>query len=344
MNRILPTAVILLLTIAVHQENFGQLAVAQESPKTKSVAKARKGGPIVVDKDTPTWTDPQTAEDESPAFKFMGEYLKDEQAVQVVPAEGKFYLSIYQGGLPGAGWDGGLVEHEWVEADAIADRLNGLTKVDRAAELRYPEPPANAIVLFDGQKRDHWAFGKVEDGLLLAGAKTKRNDFVDLKLHFETRTPFRPAYPLGHPDRGNSGVFMLGAYEVQVCDTFGVDFAPDRWDQDRVLKHPATWCGSIYGLAAADVNVCLPPLVWQTFDIDFTAARFEGDKKVSDARMTIHQNGVLIHDDVALAEGTGGGPAGPRPEVASGPILIQNHHSLNQYRNIWVVEMPADEE
>ena len=123
----------------------------------------------------------------------------------------------------------------------------------------------------------------------------------------------------------------------ETIDTFGVDFAPDRWEEDGVMKHPDTWCGGIYGIRAANVNMCLPPLAWQTFDIEFTAACFEGEKKVTDARMTVHQNGVKIHDNVAIPEGTGGGPKGPRPEVPSGPIYVQSHGNPNLFRNIWLL-------
>ncbi|WP_218933326.1 3-keto-disaccharide hydrolase [Rubripirellula lacrimiformis] len=286
--------------------------------------------------ETPTWTDPMVAARESAAFGFLGEYIKDRQAIQVVPCEGRYYLSIYQGGLPGAGWDRGRIQHEWVQADSIADRLAGLTKVDRSGSLTFPTPPENAVVLFDGKNMDHWAHGKILNGLLQAGAKTK-DQFQDFQLHFETMVPFKPELPLAHPGRGNSGVFAVGAYEVQVCDTFGIDFAPDRWKIDNVQKHPDTWCGSIYGIRAADVNMCLPPLAWQTFDVDFTAARFQDGEKISDARMTVHQNGILIHDDIPLPEGTGGGPSGPRDEVPRGAIYVQNHHNPTQYRNIWIV-------
>lgn len=287
--------------------------------------------------ETPTWTDPAVAAQESPAFAFLGEYARGDIAIQVVPCDGRFYMSVYQGGFPGAGWDGGAIEHEWVEADKIKARLSDVTKVDRSANLDFTKPPEDAIVLFDGSDMKQWANGKMKDGLLLAGAKTRQSDFQDFRLHFETLIPFKPELPLAHPGRGNSGVFALGAYEVQVCDTFGVDFAPDRWEADNVQKKPNTWCGSIYGIHAASVNMCLPPLAWQTFDIEFTAARFDGKKKVTDARMTVHQNGVRIHDNVAVPSGTGGGPRGPRPEVPSGPIYVQSHGNPNLYRNIWVV-------
>jgi hypothetical protein len=82
----------------------------------------------------------------------------------------------------------------------------------------------------------------------------------------------------------------------------------------------------------------LPPLSWQTFDLKFAAARFDDEEKISNARMTVHQNGVKIHDDVEVTGGTGGGPKGPRPEVPTGPIYFQNHSNPNVFRNIWVIE------
>ena len=288
-------------------------------------------------KETPTWTDAKTAAAEFPGFAFLGEYVMDDQAIQVVPCQDRFYLSIYQGGLPGSGWDVGTIQHEWVTSDAIENRMKGYEKIDRSSKLEFTKPPTNAIVLFDGSDMKQWGHGKIKNGLLQAGAGTKRK-FQDFTLHFECLVPFKPELPLSHPDRGNSGVFAVGAYEVQVADTFGLDFSPSAWTEMKQLKKPSTWCGSIYGLRAPDVNMCLPPLSWQTFDVKFTAARFENDKKVSSARMTVHQNGVLIHDNFELPEGTGGGPSGPRPEVTEGPIYIQNHHNPTQYRNIWVVE------
>ena len=82
--------------------------------------------------------------------------------------------------------------------------------------------------------------------------------------------------------------------------------------------------------------MCLPPLTWQTYDIHFTAARFDGDKKIKNARITVHQNGVLIHDVVELPKGTGAG--GGKKEIPKGPIVLQGHGNPIRYRNLWIVE------
>ncbi|TWU38333.1 sulfatase-like hydrolase/transferase [Novipirellula artificiosorum] len=283
------------------------------------------------------WTDAKLAAKEFPGFAFMGEYMRGKQAMQVVPSEGKFYLSTYGGGLPGRGWDGDDVAHAWVDADAIEARLKGWDKIDRSKDVVGVRPPKDAIVLFDGSGTDAWSHAKTEGGLLQAGAKTK-DEFQDFTLHLEYLLPLKPELPLSHPHRGNSGVFAVGAYEVQICDSFGLDPNSNAWQNMVLLKPVSTWCGGIYGIREADLNMCLPPLAWQSLEIEFTAARFKGGAKVSPAVMTVIQNGVKVHDRVSLPGGTGGGPAGPRPEVAKGPVYLQHHGDPNQFRNIWIVQ------
>jgi hypothetical protein len=139
-------------------------------------------------------------------------------------------------------------------------------------------------------------------------------------LHIEFRTPFKPA---GRgQDRGNSGVYVQGRYECQVLDSFGLEGENNE-------------CGGIYSIARPKVNACFPPLSWQTYDIDFTAAQYEGDKKIKNARVTIRHNGIVIHDNLELPKGTPGkNPEGPGPDV----IYLQGHGNPVAYRNIWVVK------
>ena len=94
-------------------------------------------------------------------------------------------------------------------------------------------------------------------------------------------------------------------------------------------------CGGIYKAAAPAVNACLPPLSWQTYDIDFTAPRFEDGAKIASARMTVRHNGILIHDDVEIPTLTPGGPQ--KEERPTGPLHLQNHGNPVRYRNIWVL-------
>jgi hypothetical protein len=179
------------------------------------------------------------------------------------------------------------------------------------------------VVLFDGNSADQFDGGKItEDGLLEVGCVGKPK-FQDFTMHLEFRTPFMPK--ARGQGRGNSGVYLQGRYEVQVLDSFGLEGRDNE-------------CGGIYHVAAPKVNMCLPPLTWQTYDIEFAAAKFDADgKKIANAKVTVKQNGVVIHDNLQLADVTPGGPLGTESPDA-GPLYLQNHGNPVNYRNIWVVE------
>ncbi|HEV2320191.1 MAG TPA: DUF1080 domain-containing protein, partial [Verrucomicrobiae bacterium] len=145
--------------------------------------------------------------------------------------------------------------------------------------------------------------------------------YQSFTMHLEFMEPFKP---FGRDqDRGNSGIYIQRRYEVQVLDTFG---------------HPAEFngCGSMYRQHAPIVNMCYPPLQWQTYDIDFQAAKFdESGKKTHNAVITVRQNGVLVQDHYELTNKTG---AGSKEGPAPGPIWLQEHHNPVFFRNIWIVE------
>lgn len=120
-------------------------------------------------------------------------------------------------------------------------------------------------------------------------------------------------------------IYVQGRYEIQVLDSFG-------------LKGGHNECGSIYAQKGTAVNMCYPPLQWQTYDIEFKAARFEADgKKTAPAIITLWHNGVLLHDRFELK-----GPSPSRPVFhetpPQGPLFLQHLSGDVQYRNIWVVE------
>jgi hypothetical protein len=196
------------------------------------------------------------------------------------------------------------------------------------------------VVLFDGKNLDNWTKrnGKAAATwkLVPGGAmEVKGGDIITkqrfggkFKLHVEFRVPYMPKQK--GQGRGNSGVYVQGRYEVQVLDSYG-------------LKSRDNDCGGIYGVAAPKVNACKAPTVWQSYDITFTAAKTRDGKIVEPARITVHHNGTLIHDDVKInkelttagmsSKELGGDPGTP------GPVLLQDHGNPVQFRNIWLLPL-----
>jgi hypothetical protein len=287
-----------------------------------------------------------TVETAGPDYAAQGEYLNDWGGAQVIAlGEDKFRLVTYKGGLPGAGWDketknevegkrdGGKIvftAKDEFKAELVGGTISitvagsgpyTMEKTSRTSPTLGAKPPSGALVLFDGKNADEWNDGHLDDrGLLAAGATSKRT-FQNFALHVEFLLPFKP---LGRgQDRGNSGVYLQDRYEVQVLDSFG-------------LKGENNECGGIYTKAKPAVNMCFPPLVWQTYDIDYEAAKFGADgKKTKNAVATVKHNGVVVHDKFEINGSTGGG----KPEAATpGPIQLQGHGNPVFYRNIWVVE------
>ncbi len=303
---------------------------------TVFAADAPKGGAFLT---------PETA---GPDFQVQGEYASEKLGAQVIAlGDGKFRAVFLHGGLPGAGWDksakaeieGATVDGKtrFGKADggwsgAVAGEVfSGKTDKGESFQLKKSfrkspttgvKPPAGAVVLFDGTSADNFSPGKLTaDGFLAEGANSKRR-FHSQKLHIEFLLPFQPT--ARGQGRANSGCYLQGRYEVQVLDSFG-------------LKGENNECGGVYTIKSPDVNMCLPPLSWQTYDIDFTAAKFDAaGNKTEDARMTVLHNGVKIHDDLKLPKTT---TAAPLKEGAEpGYLNLHNHGNPIRFRNIWVVE------
>ena len=130
------------------------------------------------------------------------------------------------------------------------------------------------------------------DGLLMEGADWKPM-FQDFNLHLEFRLPYMPSCL--DQARGNSGIYLQSRYEVQVLDSFATE---------PVFNG----CGSIYRFRKPDLNMCFPPLEWQTYDIIFTAPRWAGDgSKIRNAHVTVWLNGVKVQNDIEIADKTGHG-------------------------------------
>jgi hypothetical protein len=177
-------------------------------------------------------------------------------------------------------------------------------------------------VLFDGASADAFRDGRVTDDRLLAEGTTSVARFQDFTLHLEFMLSYMPQGR--EQGRSNSGCYLQGRYEVQILDSFG-------------LAGEDNECGAIYGVRRPNVNMCFPPLSWQTYDVDFTAARYDSSgTKTANARMTVRHNGVVVHKDVEVPDSTRAAPVveGPDP----GPIYLQDHGNPLRFRNIWVVE------
>jgi hypothetical protein len=262
--------------------------------------------------------------------------------------DGKFDAVGYPGGLPGDGWDGDKEKRikgkgETKEGSTIFSMSDGsegtlkdgvitikkegkeigqLKRVVRKSPTLGAKAPEGAVILFDGKKHgaDLWKSGRMsKDGLLMEGCTSKQT-FNDFKIHIEFRTPYKPK--ARGQGRGNSGFYAHGRYEVQVLDSFGLEGHHNE-------------CGGIYSTKAPAMNMCFPPLTWQTYDVDFVAAKFKDGKKVANATMTVHHNGTLIHDKTVCDHATTASPMreGPQP----GPVFFQNHGNPVRYQNIWVL-------
>jgi hypothetical protein len=197
------------------------------------------------------------------------------------------------------------------------------------------QPPTDAIILFDGQDSRQWVDSKenacpwpLEDGCLLSsngGDIHTKQQFGDLQLHVEFCEPL-PAEGDGQ-GRGNSGVFMMGKYEVQVLDCYTNKTYPDGQTAALYGQHPPL------------ANACLPPGQWQTYDIAFTTPRLNADGTVKEpAYVTVFQNGVLVQNHEAFLGPTGWRILGRYEDhpAVTGPIGLQYHHNPVRFRNIWV--------
>lgn len=286
-------------------------------------------------------------------FAFQGEYygklrlpggILETTGIQVIArGDGNFVGRQLRGGLPGNGWrndpmidlsgkrDGDklvlsqgnyqvvITGNKATVINSAGSTLGILTKVQRRSELLGLKPSSNATVLFDGKSSDGFVDAKInEKGELQIGTITK-DPVQDFRLHLEFRLPYMP-YAVGQA-RSNSGLYIQERYEVQILDSFGL---PGEFNE----------CGALYRTKSPDINMCFPPLAWQTYDVYFKAARFDDEgKKISPARITVQHNGILVQDNYVIPDKTGAG----KPEGAEArPIKLQDHGNPVVFRNVWI--------
>lgn len=211
--------------------------------------------------------------------------------------------------------------------------------VDPGPERAPVPPPSDAIVLFDGKDLGQWhsedstpAKWIVRDGYMevapRTGAITTKRAFGDVQLHVEWATPTPPKGE--GQERGNSGVFLMTHYEIQVLDSYHSDTYADGQ------------AGAVYGQTPPLVNASRPPGAWQTYDIVFHRPRFAADGSVRDsARVTVLHNGVLVQDNTVITGWTvHGRRAHYEPHGDRLPLLLQDHGNPIRYRDIWLRELP----
>lgn len=353
------TALLCLTVIPFHG------AIAQETAQEKAPAPAAQSADAK-QADAAQSPESETAAEEQPTaatevpaddanYNLLGEFVGEIKTgeggskplgLQVRPIGGDNFEALqYSGGLPGQeGFTAEsmqLIGHRsgdflilsggpwaiFVEQDSclIVDRqgekLGRLERIQRSSPSLGAKPPEGATILFDGTSMDQFTIGDMtEDGLLLPGADVKPM-FQDFNLHVEFKLPYMPA-ETGQA-RGNSGCYLQSRYEVQVLDSFA--------------ELPTfNGCSSLYRQKAPDLNMCLPPLQWQTYDIVFTAPRWAADgSKIHNARITVWQNGVKTQDNAEIVSKTG---AGKPEEPSLLPIKFQNHKDPVRFRNIWIVD------
>jgi hypothetical protein len=200
------------------------------------------------------------------------------------------------------------------------------------------KPPGDAEVLFDGHDLskwtgDHFEEWSVHDGVVTTGARVynflkTKEAYGDAQIHVEFKEPDQPKPPANPQYHGNSGVFPMGLYELQILDSYKTETYPDGM------------VGSIYSQFPPLVNAARPAGVWQCYDIVFHAPRFSGGTLAAPARMTVMLNGVLVQDDTALIGATVHGKVGVyAPHAAELPLALQDHGNPDShvsFRNIWI--------
>jgi hypothetical protein len=292
-----------------------------------------------------------------PDFALQGEYAGEgnvfggkqgKLGMQIVAlSKGQFDVYVLEGGLPGAGWKRGnqrvqfsarrdgekIVDENDTFKVVVADGKVSwtglktgykaeLSRVERTSPTLGEKPAEGATVLFkDGKGAENFDTPHLTKmNTLLSGCNTK-GKFGEYKMHLEFMLSWMPE--ARGQGRSNSGVYVHHCYEIQVLDSFG-------------LTGENNECGGFYSIKTPDVNMCLPPLVWQTYDIDYTAPKYDASgNKTANARITLKHNGVTIHDNVELPKATPGGlPEGPAPRA----LHLQGHGNQVQYNNIWLVE------
>lgn len=231
----------------------------------------------------------------------------------------------------------------WLVHDMNRPAPPVITPGTESTQAESGKAPSDAIALFDGTDLSGWTSSRgrpakwvVRDGYMEAvkhsgDIKTKQA-FGSCQLHIELATPSQVTG--SGQERGNSGVFLMSTYEVQVLDSYENKTYPDGQ------------CAALYGRAVPLVNACRKPGEWQSYDIIFHRPVFKNKKVIRKATFTVFHNGVLVQDNVELQGGTGWrGPHAVtdyKPHGDKLPLMLQDHDNPVRFRNIWIREIDTD--
>ncbi|MHC5027886.1 MAG: 3-keto-disaccharide hydrolase [Planctomycetota bacterium] len=199
---------------------------------------------------------------------------------------------------------------------------------ERPADAVQLVGPAKHVMVPESDATSQWRFA---DGVLTASSGwdsvVTPEPYADFRMHVEFNV--NDDEGATREANGNSGIYIQQRYEIQILNSHGVPAA----------EYTTADCGSLYRLKKPDRLVSKPAGEWQSFDIIFRAARYDGDRKVENARITAWHNAQLIHDDVSIERKTGAGkPEGPAPR----PIKLQGHHNEVRFRNAWIQRLTLD--
>jgi 3-keto-disaccharide hydrolase len=234
------------------------------------------------------------------------------------------------------------VPQQWKIHDRSRPMAPVITPGEPSTQDHAGKPPSDAVVLFNGKDLSNWesvkggeAKWKVGDGYFEVAPGTgdiqTKQGYGDCQLHVEWAAPDPPHGK--DQDRGNSGVFLHGLYEIQVLDSFE---SPTYADGQAA---------AVYGQFPPLVNACRPPGQWQTYDIVFHGARFDAaGVLLRRATVTVIQNGVLVQDHVKIMGSTAHmqrPPYAATPEKL--PLRLQDHNHPVRYRNLWLREVPEEQ-
>lgn len=269
-----------------------------------------------------------------PVFSAVAAHAAEDQAgqagAQTMPPAGRGQMDGSPLGdpLPGQKW-------------RVHDRTRPQPRrVVPGTPIPMPSAPSDAVVLFDGKDLSKWDGGgrggavteprwKVENGYVElvpgAGSLVTKDSFGDVQLHLEWTTPAGADASKVGQFRGNSGVIFMGRYEVQVLSSYNNPTYPDGA------------AGAVYGLYPPMVNPCLPEGQWNAYDIVFEAPKFDGEKVVKPAYITLFFNGLAVQNRVELLGTTSREPiAAYTSHAAELPLSLQGHAGPARFRNIWI--------